>query len=67
MDSDDTGDVVARHMSTLLSDMPPSNSIDLMRLLPGEPDTLVITNAIAPFYERSFGSRVVMTSLAGAQ
>lgn len=67
MDSDETGARVAQHLSALLADMPPSNSFDLLRLRPGDPETVAITEAIVPFYERSFGSRVVMTTITGTQ
>lgn len=65
IDTDMAANWVAQQMSALLADLPPRCSVDFARLTPGNPMATAIEATVAPFYERSFGAKVVLDTQSG--
>ena len=65
--TDDAAQWVSKQMAAVLADRPPPHSVDLARLTPGSDMATAIETTLAPFYERTFGGKVVMDAQAGTQ
>lgn len=60
VDSDDAENWVSRQLSSLLASRPPSHDVDLMRLTRDSSFCQDVELHVKPFYDRAFGSRVVL-------
>jgi hypothetical protein len=67
IDTHDAAQWVSQQMAAVLADRPPSHSVDLLRLARGSDMAAAIESTLAPFYERKFGTKVVMDTQAGLQ
>ncbi len=65
--TDDAAQWVSKQMAAVLADRPPSHSVDLARLTAESEMATTIETTLRPFYERSFGDKVVLDVNAGTQ